>query len=381
MTERPHGAARWLLVGVALTTAYLLGAGNTPQTAQERDDDPTRYLRGPDAGFARALAPRHFDFPADHGAHDDFRSEWWYFTGHLGAADGRRFGFQLTLFRFELATTTTPSASAWRTPRVMLGHFALSDVAAARFHHAERLQRAHPAIAGVRDAPLEIHLDDWSIRRHPGAAERWTLAARGDEAAITLELEATSAIVLQGDAGLSAKSASPGNASYYYSIPRLAARGTVTSDGATTAVDGSAWLDREWSTSALDRTQRGWDWFALQLDDGANLMFYRLRQADGSIDPHSAGSLQHADGTVERLAAGDVSIVESAWWRSPASGIRYPARWRLAVPRAALVLDLVPALAAQEWGGRFRYWEGAVTVAGSRTGRGYVELTGYQAER
>ncbi|MGE0487263.1 MAG: lipocalin-like domain-containing protein [Gammaproteobacteria bacterium] len=379
MTERRDRPKWWFLVAVALTTTWLLGGDQPTDRARPRDDDPTRYLRGPDAGFARALAPRTFDFPSDHGAHDAFRSEWWYFTGHLGTANGRRFGFQLTLFRFELAPTTITTTSAWRTPRVMLGHFALSDIAAARFHQAERLQRAHPAFAGVRAEPLEIHLDDWSIHRLPGTAERWTLAARGDGAAIALELEARSAIVLQGEAGLSTKSATPGNASYYYSIPRLAAHGEVSVDGTTLAVEGDTWLDREWSTSALDRAQRGWDWFALQLDDGANLMFYRLRDAAGGVDPHSAGSLQSADGGVERLAAGDVSIVETAWWRSPATGTRYPARWRLAVPRAGLVLELVPELADQEWRGRFRYWEGAVTVAGTRTGRGYVELTGYEA--
>ncbi|MCB1749141.1 MAG: carotenoid 1,2-hydratase [Gammaproteobacteria bacterium] len=435
MTERARAGTRWFLAAVAVVTIGLLGHGRAPPDRRPGSDDPTRYLRGGAAGFARALAPRVFSFPADHGAHGDFRSEWWYFTGHLAgnsrpcvaetggdraapeattapasdsttlrcrhgdagrgtrhpaqrrpgtcvqcdpaAAAGRHFGFQLTLFRFELAPTAAASSSAWRTPRIMLGHFALSDLDRARFHHEERLARAHPALAGIRSAPLEIYLDDWSIRRLPGPTERWSLRARGDDAAIDLELTATSAIVLQGDAGLSRKGATPGNASYYYSIPRLAAHGAVEVDGASQAVAGRAWLDREWSTSALERSQRGWDWFALQLDDGANLMFYRLRDATGAGAPYSAGSLQHADGRVEHLAAADVTLSVTAWWRSPASGARYPARWRLAVADAGLDLDIRPALADQEWRGRLRYWEGAVTVSGSRAGRGYVELTGY----
>ncbi|MEQ8662896.1 MAG: lipocalin-like domain-containing protein, partial [Gammaproteobacteria bacterium] len=335
-----------------------------------RDDDP---------GFARADRPRDFTFPRDHGAHGDYRTEWWYFTGHLAAADGREFGFQLTLFRFELASTAPASPSAWRTPRVLLGHFALSDLEAGRFHAFERLARAHPALAGSTVARAHVWLDDWVIEHLPTAAGagRWRLAAAqaGIELALTLDDEA--GIVLQGDAGLSAKSATPGNASYYYSMPRLRASGQLRVDGKPFAVSGTAWLDREWSTSALDRTQQGWDWFSLQLADGANLMFYRLRDATGAMGPQSAGTLQHADGRVQRLGPGDVTITETGAWTSPASGIRYPQGWRLEIPAHGLSLALTARLADQEWRGRFRYWEGAVAVQGSHEGRGYVELTGY----
>lgn len=375
-SRSPDRLARGLLAGIAVISLVLLG--QPARTTRPVDTaDPIRYLSGAVDGFARAATPRAFAFPADHAAHRAYRSEWWYFTGHLDDDKARRFGFQLTLFRFELAPHVADSPSPWRTPRLMLGHFAVSDHASGRFLHDERLTRAHPALAGVQDTPLKIWIDDWSISRTPGPTGHWRLQAQTREAALDLRLDASSPIVLQGAQGLSRKGDTAGNASYYYSLPRLVAHGQLRLDGTAHAVHGSAWLDREWGTSALERSQRGWDWFALQLDDGANLMFYRLRGADGATDPHSAGSLQRADGTVAALTADDVELAVSAWWRSPSSGVRYPARWRISVPRFDLELELVPCQADQEWRGRFRYWEGAVDVSGDRGGRGYVELTGY----
>lgn len=376
------GSARtvWLLA-IALTSAALLWHAPTPPSRRSSAAGTTALLARDDtSGFAHADHVRSFTFPRDHGAHGEYRTEWWYFTGHLANAAGREFGFQLTLFRFELAPQTTPSPSAWRTPRVMLGHFALSDFANARFHAFERLARAHPAIAGAAAAPAHAWLDDWHLEHEPDAAGgpgRWQLRAAQGDVALQLELHDEAGIVLQGDAGLSTKSAAAGNASYYYSMPRLAASGELALDGARFDVRGSAWLDREWSTSALDRTQQGWDWFALQLDDGANLMFYRLRDAHGAMGAASAGSLQATDGTVHRLGPDDVDIIETGSWTSPTTGLRYPQGWRLVIPAHDIVLVLTTPLPAQEWHRRFRYWEGAVSATGSHTGRGYVELTGY----
>jgi predicted secreted hydrolase len=182
---------------------------------------------------------------------------------------------------------------------------------------------------------------------------------------------------LQGDRGLSRKGPEPGNASLYYSFTRMPARGTVRMAGHTLEVSGEAWMDREWSTSALGEGVEGWDWFALQLDDGRELMVYLLRRRDGTIDPFSAGTLVAADGTARRLAAKDVQVETLTHWTSPHSGVRYPARWRLSVPSAELRLELEPRLADQELRVGTRYWEGAVGVAGSSGGRGYVELVGY----
>lgn len=379
------GRRQALLLGAGTLAALGLGFGlrhaRAPDTA-----DSAEYLRGAlgpgadDADFARATTRPQFSFPRDHGPHRDFRTEWWYFSGHLTTPALRWFGFQLTLFRFELARRRPVSPSAWRTPTVLLGHFAVTDIAGRRFHAFERMSRALPGIAGVADAPPAIWLDDWRIDLEPSTAN-WRLAARQSGVALELALQAAVAVVAHGDDGLSRKSAAPGNASYYYSIPRLTAHGRLTVPDGAYDVAGSAWLDREWSTSALDRAQIGWDWFALQLDDGANLMFYRLRERDGRAAPASAGSYVDARGVVHRLALGDVILEPRAHWLSPLSGRRYPTAWTLRLPRHDRALTLTPVVAAQEWRARFPYWEGAVIVndAGNGTaqGRGYVELTGY----
>ena len=336
-----------------------------------------------DGGFARAERARDFVFPRDHAAHPDFRSEWWYFTGHLRDATGRPFGFQLTLFRFELAaqqaTSSSDSSSAWRTPSVILGHFGLSDIASTKFHAFERMSRALPEVAGTKLAPPAVWLDDWRIEQQGDDA--WHVHAAQDGVALTLSLDAVSAVVLQGESGLSRKSAAAGNASYYYSIPKLTARGSVGLADGKHEVTGEAWLDREWSTSALSREQAGWDWFALQLADGGSLMFYRLRQRDGNSDSddYSAGSYVDASGKQHRLSAQDLRIKARGAWTSPHSGRVYPQGWHLEVPRMKLAFELAPRLVDQEWRGRFQYWEGAVTVTqdGQPAGLGYVELTGY----
>lgn len=363
----PHDGARMSNSSAASTTALL---------AAPADD-----------AFARALTPRPFDFPRDHRAHPSFRSEWWYFTGHL-RTDGHddndtrsEYGFQLTLFRFETDAARKPSASRWRTPRVMLGHFAISDIATGEFRSFERLARAVGTQAGVGDdASTLAWIDDWQID-HDASNDSWLIAATHGTTALELVLTADAAPVLQGDGGLSRKSAAPGNASYYYSLPRMRARGRLRHGDVESDVRGSAWLDREWSTSALDRHQRGWDWFALQLDDGASVMFYRLRRADGSSDPFSAGTLVLPHGEVVALTRDDVELQPLAWWTSPATRIRYPSRWRLSLPARGRDYVLTPRLAAQEWRGRFRYWEGAVEVtpvdSNASAGLGYVEMTGY----
>jgi len=352
-----------------------------------------------DERFARATAPREFVFPADHGAHDGFRTEWWYVTGNLFAADGRAFGVQLTFFRnalipevpdvAEVAEAAIPAASPsrWRSAHVWMAHFALSDSAAGTFRYAERFAREAIGLAGGTAPPygsFRVALEDWSIgSTAPSAADfsPLRLRAREDGFAVDLALEAGKPPVLQGERGLSQKGPEPGNASYYYSMTRLPTRGTVSVDGETIAVTGEAWLDREWSTSALGPDLAGWDWFALQLGDGRELMFYRLRRKDGAADPWSRGSLVAADGTSRSLAATEVGLEVLSTWRSP-TGATYPANWRLTVPGEALDLVLTPRVAGQELAVTVRYWEGAVAVKGTSRGNplgghGFVEMTGY----
>jgi predicted secreted hydrolase len=331
------------------------------------------------AGFALALAPRPMSFPADHGPHSDFRTEWWYYTGNLKTPTGRHVGFQLTFFRVALSPGEEPRASAWATRQLYVGHFAVTDTAAGRFHAASRTSRAALGLSGAQAAPFRVWIENWSAE---GEGEATRLRAQEGDVAIDLNVSPAKPVVLQGDRGLSRKGPEPGNASLYYSFTRMPTRGTVRLGAETLDVSGEAWMDREWSTSALGAAVEGWDWVALQLDDGRELMVYLLRRRDGTIDPFSAGTLVATDGTARRLEAGDVRLETLAHWTSPHSGVRYPARWRLSVPSAELRLEIEPRLADQELRVGTRYWEGAVAVVGSSAGQapggqGYVELVGY----
>ena len=332
-----------------------------------------------DAGFEKALEPREFSFPADHGPHASFRNEWWYVTGNLDADDGRRFGFELTIFRFALTPAAAESDSAWRTNQVYIAHFAITDVAGERFFVAEKYSRGALGLAGATSDPFRVWIDDWEISAT--AANRWALRAHDTDFALDLNLVAMKPPILNGIDGLSQKSSQPGNASYYYSITRWNADGQLRVAGAEYAVSGLAWLDREWSSSALGIDQQGWDWFALQLSDDTELMVYNLRKTDGSQDPNSAGTHVAVDGHATHLRRDDVGITVTDTWASPQGG-RYPSRWQLDVPTQGLALTVTPVLDDQELFTTVRYWEGAVDVRGTRNGapingRGYVELTGY----
>jgi predicted secreted hydrolase len=334
-----------------------------------------------EGGFTRATVRRRFSFPADHGPHPGFRTEWWYFTGNLKTAEGRRFGYQLTFFRVALKPMGVARSSRWGANEVLMAHFAVTDVAGKRFHFAERFSRAALGLAGAGGSPLEVRLEDWTALET--SADLWSmqLAAREGEVAIDLRVRSIGPPVLNGEGGLSRKGGDAGSASYYYSLPRMETSGTIRVGGETFSVTGLSWLDREWSTSALERGQVGWDWFALQLDDGRDVMVYRLRRSDGTVDPFSSGTLVAADGTARHLDRDGVEVEVVDTWTSRASGTTYPSRWRLRVPGERLNLEIVPRLADQELLASVRYWEGAVAVrgisAGSPGGSGYVEMTGY----
>ncbi|MBD3619723.1 MAG: carotenoid 1,2-hydratase [Chromatiales bacterium] len=359
-----------------LCAALLTGCG----PAGEPDDGPLRardLLGGtPDPAFARAQAPREFRFPADHGPHPDYQTEWWYLTGNLRDPAGGRYGFQVTFFRFALAPAVADD-SAWRTRDVWMAHFAITDVPGGQHHAAERFARGAAGLAGARAQPLAVWLEDWRLGADPARPGHWHLSLDAGDYALSLDLSPQKPPVLQGEAGLSQKSADPGNASYYYSLPRLAAAGELRLGERRLAVAGRAWMDREWSTSALADDQAGWDWFALQLDDGRELMYYRLRRLDGGTDPASAGSLVAADGSYRRLQATDVTLAPLRHWQA-ADGRRYPVEWQLTVNGETWRIR--PVLDDQEMALSVRYWEGAVDVLDTRgepIGMGYVELAGY----
>ena len=339
-------------------------------------------------GYAIARSPRAFTFPRDHGPHPEFRNEWWYLTGNLEDDSGRRFGYEFTLFRFSL-TPQSPEqsvSSSWKTNQVYIAHFAVTDKENRKFHVAQRAARGAIGLAGAQSMPFRVWIEDWSIAGDKNALsgespEHWQLDVEGGKMGLQLDLLAEKPIVLNGEDGLSQKSDEIGNASYYYSISRLRSTGTLQVGDEQFRVTGTSWLDREWSSSALADDQLGWDWFALQLSDGSDLMFYNLRKSDGSQDRHSAGTWVGEGGQARHLDRDEVIIRETGTWESPRGGI-YPGRWELRVPSLDLNLTITPVIPDQELVTTVRYWEGAVDVTGSRggrgiSGRGYIELTGY----
>jgi predicted secreted hydrolase len=394
------GLIKGLLAPLAVSLALGLGGchrgpdsapsavgASTPAVQADR----LSVLRASDQpGFAQANVPRRFEFPQDHGPHPAFRDEWWYLTGQLHGADGAAFGFELTFFRVALRppdlqaapAADSAAASDWRARQVYAAHFAITDVNGRRFFNATRYARDALGLAGAQAQPFAVHADDWSLRQtSDSAALHWQLQAADGDYQLQLDLRSDQPPVLNGDAGLSRKADAAGAASYYYSMPRLQAAGHLTRRGEPIAVSGLAWLDREWGSGSLGAEQQGWDWFALDLDDGSALMFYALRDRDGRRDPHSAGTFIDAAGHAAPLANDDVGIEVLRHWTSPRGG-QYPAQWQLTVRSLGLQLQVTPLLADQELSTLPRYWEGAVQAAGQRRGasvsaHGYVELVGY----
>ncbi|MDZ7333712.1 MAG: carotenoid 1,2-hydratase [candidate division KSB1 bacterium] len=338
-------------------------------------------------GYAQAFAPRPFIFPQDHGPHPEFQTEWWYYTGNLTAINGRHFGFQFTIFRFAIAPKSPSRPSAWATNQIYMAHFAITDVAEKKFYAFERFSRGANRLAGAQGIPFKVWVEDWYV----SAIEVDSLIAfptmkiQAAEAVVALELELSilKPVALHGDRGLSPKGIEPGNASYYYSLPRMSADGQIRVKGQLFEVTGEAWLDREWSTSALGPDQVGWDWFALQLSDGREVMYYQIRNRDESIRPFSRGSWIDKNGICQELNPSDVQLNVLEHWTSP-HGSRYPSRWRLQIPKHQLGLVITPFIADQELKLSIRYWEGAVKIEGFASGdqingHGYVELTGYDS--
>lgn len=334
-------------------------------------------------GFTRITGPVALIFPRDHGPHPEYQTEWWYYTGNLVDASGRRFGYQLTFFRRGLVPpiSQTPDLSDWRANQVYFAHFALSDVTGKQFNYLERFSRGAAGLAGANGDPsFSVWLEDWSVKQT--GEQTYQLLATAGNTSLNLTLTDQKATVLQGDQGFSPKGSEIGNASMYYSQTRLATTGEIVLDDNPFAVTGSSWMDHEFSTSALSTGQVGWDWFSMQFDDGSELMLFNLRREDGTRDAFSAGTWIGADGKTRALSRDDFDIFPIAEWKSPHSGATYPSGWQVSVPSQGLEFTVRPLLADQELNLSFTYWEGAVSIQGSRdrlpvTGYGYVELTGY----
>ncbi|TAK35418.1 MAG: carotenoid 1,2-hydratase [Chloroflexota bacterium] len=333
-------------------------------------------------GFARVEGPRELSFPADDGPHPDYQTEWWYYTGNLQDADGQHFGYQLTIFRRALvaAPRREQRPSTWSTDQIYMAHFAVTDVAGRRHRAFERFSRGAAALAGAQAAPHRVWLEDWSVEEIQPHVYR--LRAAQDELSVDLLLTDRKGPVLQGDRGYSRKGPDPGNASLYYSRTRLETSGTLHVGGKDYQANGLSWMDHEFSTSSLSQGQVGWNWMALQLDDGSELMLYQMRREDGGVDPYSSGTVIAPDGSTRRLTVADFQIASGATWRSPHSGATYPARWTVKIPGLNLTLEIEPYLSDQELNVSYAYWEGAVRITGARAGQpvggdGYIEMTGY----
>lgn len=326
--------------------------------------------------YRRAFPGYRYEFPRDHFNHPDFRTEWWYYTGNLRARDGHRYGFELVFFRQGQRRGPADNPSVWRVDDLYLAHLALTDIDGGRFRFFERLNRAGPGLAGASLEQSRMWNGNWEARwdRESGVQR---LSAVADALGFTLRLTPRKPPVIHGENGVSQTAEGPGNASCYVSFSRLSVEGTL--NGA--AVTGTAWMDHEWFTNLLDPAQRGWDWFSVQLDDGADLMLFQLRRADGAIDAFSSGTFVGRDGRATHLKRSEFDLQPVDYWISPKTGARYPIKWRISVPALKIALDCATAVPDQELvpkdAASPAYWEGAVVYSGSSIGAGYLEMTGY----
>ncbi len=375
-----------LVIAVVIAGFSLVEGGGDEVTA-------TAMIPMPDAdltGFARAVDSWDWQFPRNHGAHNDFQTEWWYYTGNLRDDDGRRFGFQFTIFRRAISPSDNSSDSEWRTRQVYMAHFTVSDLDNERFLHEERYSRGAGDLAGAQpndfqpDADYRVWLEDWQVFAENDDATVFHIDAHSADFGVNLRLEQLKPPALQGYDGLSPKSAEPGNASYYYTLSRLETAGTLTIGGEDFTVSGYTWKDHEFSTSALGSDAEGWDWFGLIFDDGREMMIGHIRLVDGGREPAFGGLLIDTDGSTRYLPAETFAIEATTTWESPHTGAIYPAGWQVTIDGAALgaaddmMFSITPLMADQELNsGDIAYWEGAVRVDGDVTGYGYAELTGY----
>ena len=396
-----------ILVGLALSWILF----SEPKAEIEATISAAQALSGSDTeGFTQALAPREFVFPGDHGAHPGFKTEWWYYTGNLFTEEGRQFGYQFTIFRNQLSPSDADFArinqeepvlmnpeeegardSEWSTNQLYLAHFAISDVSKKDHVFDERYSRGTAGLAGASVDPYRIWLEDWEITRvkdSKASDERFQMRIKAEMSngtALDIVLNPQKPLVLQGEEGYDKKGGEDGNASYYISFTRMQTEGLLKKDGESLAVSGLSWMDHEWSTSALDSGQTGWDWFSIQLSNGYELMYYQIRNVDPDLAPQTTGSLVTPNGQKRDLDQGEVRLEVLEYWASPHTGARYPVQWTLAIPSEELEMDVTTVFDDQEMTVSVQYYEGALQVSGkfrdeAIDGNGYIEMTGYEQD-
>jgi len=333
--------------------------------------------------YQLALPGRKLSFPADHYSHPDFKTEWWYYTGHLETESGKKYGYQVTFFRFGVRDRQKEANEKPLFTELYMAHFALSDIAAKKFIFRERINRGYGDKAGAATDRYLVWNEDWKVE---GDARNHSIDVKDRETQLRLLVKSQKPPVLHGQNGLSQKGEGEGRASYYYSLTRMQTDGELTIDGKKEKVRGLTWMDHEFGSNQLREDQVGWDWFSIQLDNQTELMLYLIRRKDGSPDPYSSGTLVKADGSAKHLALKDFRIEVLDRWKSPKSGASYPMKWKVTIPAEEIELEINPAFADQELvtnrSTRVTYWEGAARINGTMrngpiTGNGYVEMTGY----
>jgi predicted secreted hydrolase len=335
--------------------------------------------------WALVTKPRVWNFPKDFGAHPEYRTEWWYFTGNLADHSGSRYGYQLTFFRQGIRQKPPNSGNSWDIRDIYLAHFAMTDVPRNKFNAVDRLSRGGPGLAGASPDGMDVWLLNWSARMKGSVIY---LEARDSGMELNFQLVPQKPPILHGQNGYSQKGPVPGQASYYTSLTDPKTRGTLKLGSSETPIEvqGTSWFDQEFGSNELSQDQKGWDWFSLHLSDGRDLMIYFLRLKDGSVEPSSSGTLVAPDGASRHLSLSDLRVSVLDHWKSPRSKGEYPSHWRIQIPSAKIDLTVTPLIADQELDTKdstgITYWEGAVVGKGGPGGRevsceGYVELTGY----
>jgi predicted secreted hydrolase len=341
--------------------------------------------------FKRALPGRVFSFPQDHFSHPEFKTEWWYYSGHLYSQEKKSYGYQLTFFRTGLNRETKHQKSKWSIQDLYFAHLAITDESRGKFEYLEKISRGSLGEAGAYpykkgEKTFQIWIEDWSIEGKGPGMQNHILKAGDKTFGIELMLIPEINPVIHGQNGISQKAEGEGYASHYYSIPRLKTEGKIFLQNKEIPVQGISWMDHEFGSSQLRQYQVGWDWFSIQLEGGTELMFYQIRERDGKIDPYSSGTIIFPDGTYQHLLRNEFQIEVLDQWKSPKSRAVYPSRWRVKVPGHRIDLTISPTVKDQELitkeSTRVVYWEGSVKVDGKYQGEpikgmGYVELTGY----
>jgi predicted secreted hydrolase len=369
-TSRAQWAA-CLLVGVTIGVGTGVGAGVVAGAGAAGSS--TDAAAPP---YAAVTPGQRLVFPADHGSHPQFRTEWWYVTGWLTTEHGEPLGFQVTFFRTK-PDIDENNPSAFAPHQLLIAHCAISDPKRGRLWQDQRIRRAGMGLAEAATGDTHVWIDNWSLKRGTAA---YTAKIDAEDFTVDLTLIETQALLLNGDSGVSRKGPSPSAASYYYSVPHLRVTGAVARQGSADRVAGEAWLDHEWSSEYLDSQAVGWDWIGIDLDDGAALMAFRIRGPQGE-QRWAGGTLRGGDGQVQILQSADVEFHAGRHWTSPRTQIAYPVQWR--VRAGSREFNLEPLLDDQENDTRLStgaiYWEGAVRAyeQGRLIGRGYLELTGY----